>query len=94
MGIGFPVITNSQTGDAMIDVHHPYQGPTDFKLDSWIGYSRKILGDKITWRLQLNIRNVLDKDELIPVLAQPDKSIAAYRIPSPRTFNLRSTFEF
>lgn len=94
VGIGFPVITNAQTGDAMIDVQHPYQGPTDFKLDSWIGYTRKILGDKITWRLQLNVRNVLDKDELIPVLAQPDNSIAAWRIPSPRTFTLRSTFEF
>ena len=34
------------------------------------------------------------EDELVPVLAQPDGSIAAWRIPSPRTFSLRSTFEF
>ena len=78
----------------MIDVANPYMGPTDFKLDAWIGYSRKIFDDRITWRLQLNVRNVLGDDDLVPVVAQPDGSIAAWRIPSPTTFTLRSTFEF
>lgn len=94
VGIGFPITTDAATGDNVIDVQHPYMGPADFKLDAWVGYSRKIFDDKITWRLQFNVRNVLDDDELIPVTAQPDGSIAAWRIPSPRTFTLRSTFEF
>ena len=94
VGIGFPIGRDSVNGGTRIDVDHPYMGPTDFKLDSWIGHTRKIFGDKITWRLQLNVRNILDQDDLIPVIAQPDKSIAAWRIPSPRTFSLRSTFEF
>jgi len=93
VGIGFPIVTDAATGDARIDVNHPHMGPTDFKLDGWIGYTRKIFDDKITWRVQLNVRNLLDDDDLIPVVAQPDKSIAAWRIPSPRTFSLRSTFE-
>ena len=69
-------------------------GPTEFKLDAWLGYSRKIFNDRITWRLQLNVRNLLDEDDLVPVAAQPDASIAAWRIPAPRTFSIRSTFEF
>ena len=36
----------------------------------------------------------LDDDELVSVAAQPDGSIAAWRIPAPRMFSLRSTFEF
>ncbi len=94
VGIGFPVINDPATGDARIDVENPHMGPTDFKLDTWIGYSRRIFADKINWRVQLNVRNVLDDDDLVPVLAQPDNSIAAWRIPSPRTFSIRSTFEF
>lgn len=94
VGIGFPVINHPVTGDAQIDVNNPHMGPTDFKLDTWIGYTRRIFDDKITWRVQLNVRNLLNDDELVPVVAQPDASIAAWRIPSPRTFTLRSTFEF
>ncbi len=94
VGIGFPVMQDPATGDTRIDVNNPYMGPTDLKLDSWIGYTRKLFGDKITWRVQLNVRNLLDEDDLVPVAAQPDGSIAAWRIPSPRTFSLRSTFEF
>jgi outer membrane receptor protein involved in Fe transport len=93
VGIGFPVY-NDAAGDARIDVNHPYMGPTDLKLDGWVGYTRKLFDDKITWRLQLNVRNLLNDDDLVPVVAQPDGSIAAWRIPSPITFALRSTFEF
>jgi len=93
VGIGFPILQDPN-GDTRIDVNNPYMGPTDFKLDAWLGYTRKIFDDKITWRVQLNVRNVLDQDDLVPVAAQPDASIAAWRIPAPRTFTLRSTFEF
>jgi hypothetical protein len=93
VGIGFPILRDPD-GTGMIDVANPYMGPTDFKLDGWLGYSRKIFDDKITWRVQFNVRNLLDDDDLVPVVAQPDGSIAAWRIPSPRTFTIRSTFEF
>jgi len=66
----------------------------DFKLDTWVGYQRPIFNRKITWKLQLNVRNLLDDKALIPARAQPDGSIAAYYIPTPITWNLRSTFEF
>jgi len=77
-----------------IDVNNPYMGPTDLKFDGWIGYPRKLFDDKVTWRVQLNVRHLADDDDLIPLAAQPDGPIAAWRIPSPRTFSLRSTFEF
>jgi len=93
VGIGFPIKTASG-GQRIQDVSRPYFGPTDFKLDGWVGYQRPIFNRKITWKLQLNVRNLLDEKELIPVRAQPDGSIAAYYIPTPITWNLRSTFEF
>jgi hypothetical protein len=48
----------------------------------------------IKWHLQLNVRNVFDDDDMVPVVAQPDGSIASWIAPVGRTFNLKSTFEF
>jgi hypothetical protein len=44
--------------------------------------------------LQLNVRNLLDDDQLIPAAAQPDGSISSWMAPQGRIFMLRSTFEF
>jgi len=94
VGNSFPVLQDAATGVTRIDVNNPYMGPTDLKFDGWIGYPRKLFDDKVTWRVQLNVRHLADDDDLIPLAAQPDGPIAAWRIPSPRTFSLRSTFEF
>jgi hypothetical protein len=94
VGIGFPIVHDAASGTDVIDVANPHMGPSDLKFDGWIGYRRPLFNNKITWRIQLNVRNLLNDDDLVPVLAQPDRSIAAWRIPAPRTFSLRSTFEF
>lgn len=72
----------------------PYYGPSELKFDGWIGYSTKLWREKVRWNIQLNVRNLVGKDELVPVMAQPDGSIAAWVAPQGRIFNLRSSFEF
>jgi hypothetical protein len=44
--------------------------------------------------VQLNVRNLGVNRKLIPVAAQPDGSIAAYRIAEPMTWTLTNRFEF
>ena len=96
VGIGYPIIASTIAGKVVNvpDLQRPYYGPSEFAVDGWVGYTRKIWQNRINWRLQLNVRNLLDDDKLIPAAAQPDGSIASWFAPQGRTFMLRSTFEF
>ena len=96
VGIGYPIIASTIAGKVVNvpDLQRPYYGPSEFAVDGWVGYTRKIWQNRINWRLQLNVRNLLDDDTLIPAAAQPDGSIASWFAPQGRTFMLRSTFEF
>ena len=91
--IGYPVITDSATGDDTFDLAHPYRGPTESNLDLWVGYERK-LTSKINWRVQLNVRNAFAKKELIPITAEPDGTPAANRIPELTSWFVTNTFTF
>jgi hypothetical protein len=75
------------------DVNKRYYGPSENHVDLWVGYSMKI-SQKINWRIQLNIRDLLADEKLIPITVQPDGSPGAYRIAEPRTINLTNTFDF
>ena len=54
-------------GRANLDAENPFFGPNEIKVDAWVGYGRMIMGDKVDWRLQLNVKNLLDEDDLIPI---------------------------
>ncbi|HRE84217.1 MAG TPA: TonB-dependent receptor plug domain-containing protein [Opitutaceae bacterium] len=94
-------------GSLISDVSRPIMGPTETDYDAWISY-RRPLGDKMMLKLQLNVRNLFSKDELIPFRAQQAPIYEAYaafdhykatdyqifRIAAPRTISLRATLEF
>jgi hypothetical protein len=75
------------------DVMNPYFGPAETNYDVWVGYRRK-LSDKVTWEVQLNIRDLFAEDDLIPIASNPDGSIAQARIPAETTWSLTNTFSF
>jgi len=76
-----------------VDVTKPWYGPTDKHFDLWFGYSRK-LGKRISWRGQVNIRNVGEDADLVPVTLQPDGTKGLSRITEGMTWQLTNTFEF
>ena len=88
--VGFP-LNGTQDG---YNVNNRLLGPRDDSVDLWFGYTRKIMDDRVDWRIQLNVRNAFASKKLIPVTVQPDGSYGAYRIPEPRVISLTSTFEF
>ena len=92
--IGFPIIRDSDTGDLREDITNPFQGPTEQFWDFWLSYQRPLFDGKVDWKLQLNIKNAFTHDDAVPVLNQPDGSIAAIRILDPRRITLRSTISF
>lgn len=87
------IVTGYPIKNSTFDLEHPYKGPSETALDFWCGYERK-LTNKIHWRIQLNVRNVFGKKELIPISVQPDGSVGASRIAEPRTWALTNTFKF
>ncbi len=75
------------------DVNQPIYGKAQSHFDAWIGYERR-LTEKIDWRVQLNVRNVGERDRLVTVAVQPDGSVAQSRIMSGTTYDLSMKFIF
>jgi hypothetical protein len=62
-----------------LDVDRPIHGSSEDNIDLWIGYKRD-LSDKISWDIQLNLRNVGEDAHLVPVSVNPDGEWATVRI--------------
>jgi len=91
--IGFPTTFNEELQDEVLDVFNPFFGPTEFKLDLWASYERKLF-DRLDWKIQLNVVNALNDDDLVPVGQDPDGTIAGFRIQDPIRFQITNTFRF
>ncbi len=81
-------------GSVFIDIKHPYWSKTDTNVDAWISYARKIARDRIKWKIQLNVRNLIGDDIPVGMRVQPDGSPAITRIPPEKRLYLTNTFEF
>jgi hypothetical protein len=79
---------------AVADVTQPLFGPSESNADLWVRHSRKIFDDKVDWRIQLNIRNVLNNDDLIITSMSGDGQPSRIRIMNPINYRLTSTFKF
>jgi hypothetical protein len=91
--IGYYPKFDSAANAWVVDLDHPIQGPSEVNYDAWLSYERA-LGRKITWSVQLNVRDLFSESRLIPTAANPDGTIAQARIPSQTTWTLRNTFKF
>ena len=58
-----------------------------------MSHGRRI-GQRINWKLQLNVKNIGIGNERVPVAAQPDGSINSYLIAEPQRWTLTSSFSF
>ncbi len=92
IAIGYPVLENEDK-TVTFDIGNPYYGPASSHVDLWVGYERK-LTSKIDWRVQLNIRNLFDGNELVPLTTQYDGTVATWGIAPCRTWTLTNTFRF
>ena len=76
-----------------LDVDKPYWGSSHDYIDLWAGYQYNIT-PKINWRIQLNVRELGKKANLIPISVQPDGSPAQFRINEGQSWTLTNTFSF
>ena len=94
--IGYPITEKEFDGELLEvpDLDNPYFDDEITRVDLWIGYNTKIMDGKISWKLQLNIRNAFSDGDIVAVRAQPDGSTQSVIWQEGRTFSLRSIFEF
>lgn len=76
-----------------LDVQKPLYGESEEHLDLWVGYQREIRKG-ITWRIQLNLRNVGEDVGLTAISINPDGVIAAQRITEGMSWAVTNTFSF
>ena len=76
------------------DPSKPVYDSGNYYTDLWVAYGRKIFGDKIGWKIQLNVNNVTEGGRLTPTAVNFDGKPWSYRIIDPRQFILTSTFTF
>lgn len=91
--IGYPVIRN-EFDDPVQDFSRPFNGDDRLVVDGFIGYERPLMDGKLDWNVQLNVRNLLNDDDLIEVAANPDGRVVGWAIPTPMTWQIRNTFRF
>ena len=89
---GYPLIANSD-GARVPDIGNPLFGSDKLNGDIWIGHTRR-LTDKIDWKIQLNVRNLIGDSDPIVVVTNPDGQVAVYRNPLPQEIFLTNTFRF
>ncbi|MEJ1974616.1 MAG: hypothetical protein WDM96_19885 [Lacunisphaera sp.] len=82
----------------MLVADQPYYAPDFSTIGARISYRRKIFGGKVNWRLQLNVRNLLDDNTLFANRAVDRRDGtgggAVVRLAPERTSNLPAHFRF
>jgi hypothetical protein len=104
--VGYPVTTargadnqflipGLTTADVSVsDIDHPYSGGALMSFDGFFGYSRRMMQGKALWRVQLNVRNVLNRDGLLVQRTMTDGTGINFTPQEPRAFILTNTFSF
>jgi hypothetical protein len=93
--IGYPLIIDAGSGLSTADLANPYFSKTELNGDAFVGYRKtKLFRGKIDWSVQLNVRNIVGRKDLIVVTRDADGSAGVTRIPPERAWSLTNTFNF
>ena len=81
-------------GTPLPDLTRPFLSGTELNGDAWLSYKRVIFKDRISWKIQLNVRNLVGSDDPIVVATNPDGGAAIVRVPPERQWFVTNTFRF
>lgn len=96
--IGYHGMANPRlaSGPQVADVSRPIYGDDSLDIDAWVGYGRKldVAGHQLDWSIQLNVRNLFNGDDFVPLSVYFDGTPTSYARHDPRTVILTNTFKF
>lgn len=82
--IGYGVTTNS-SGKTVLDLDQPFKGKEELYFDAILGYRGRMKAfGGVSYRLQLNIRNLLDDDDPVSVARLTTGAVAKLATVEPR----------
>ncbi|MBK1879643.1 TonB-dependent receptor plug domain-containing protein [Pelagicoccus mobilis] len=89
--LGFPF-----DDEGGLDTANAYKGGSTLYLDAMLRYGRKLFDSKVDWSIQLNVRNLLGEDDLLPAMTAGDRSdtVVRWNYQTPRSFQLTNTLKF
>lgn len=86
--------TKETDGGTAIDLDNPFYADSTLHVGLHASYSRKVFNDQMNWKIQLNIKNIVGDDNLMPARINPDGQVSAWRIGRDRSFELSNTLSF
>lgn len=100
--VGYPIIVHPSDPTLLVrDTAHAWKSRPQINYDCWFAYTRAIFNKKINWRIQLNVRNVLNRNLMVDIAYNPvavgdlkNYTVAQQRIGAERSWTLTSSFEF
>ncbi|MGH7944832.1 MAG: TonB-dependent receptor plug domain-containing protein, partial [Opitutaceae bacterium] len=93
LGLGYPA-SRDAGGNVIFDLQHPYYAPAETNVDMFAAYTRRIWGNRIEWKAQLNVRNAIGDGDAIGITVQPWGETASARLAPERRWYLTNTFSF
>jgi outer membrane receptor protein involved in Fe transport len=93
IGIGYRA-ERSPAGIVKLDIANPYYSPAETNVDAFLGYKRKLWKDRVEWKVQLNVRNLIGQSDPIAITVQPTGEAATVRLPPERRWYVTNTFSF
>ena len=93
IGIGYRA-ERSPAGTVKLDIANPYYSPAETNVDAFLGYKRKLWKDRVEWKVQLNVRNLIGQSDPIAITVQPTGEAAIVRLPPERRWYVTNTFSF
>ncbi len=83
--------------ESAIEVNNPtdpIRGGPITSFDVFLGHQHRLFKNRVQWRTQLNIRNALNRDDLLVQRAMSTGQGAIFTPQQPRSFILTNTFSF
>ncbi len=75
------------------DPNRPFIRSSTLSGGAFAGYRKKIYGDKVMWKIQLNAQNLFGEHGLRQISINPDQS-KVWGVAQPRTWELSNSFDF
>lgn len=92
--IGYGVTTNA-AGATVLDLNHPYKGTEELYFDAMLGYRAPIKAfGGFNYRLQLNVRNLLNEHDPVPMARLTTGAVAKLATVEPRVIVVTFAVDF
>ncbi len=94
IGFGRKTVGEGEDQIDVLDLDNPYFNDDEIFVDAMLAYRGSLRDGRIKYRVQLNVRNLFDNDDLYPTQVTTTGREAIWATFEPRTWILSTEFDF